>query len=138
MAKWIVHFECPVCGEGSSSPLDKCPFCKSELSSDMVSDKALKQVMWERDIARGQLAEIGKGLGAKMDDVRPVVHGRWIDERWRRNPFGSAIPYSCDATCSACGNHGDVRIKRGDEEWEINSLRCPVCGAFMDDKTAIS
>ena len=71
-------------------------------------------------------------------DVQTVVHGRWIDERWRRNPFGSAIPYSCDAACSACGNHGDVRIKRGDEEWEINSPRCPVCGAFMDDETAIS
>lgn len=75
MAKWIVHFECPVCGEGSSSPLDKCPFCKSELSSDMVSDEALKQVMWERDIALGQLAEIGKGLGAKMDDVRSTMRG---------------------------------------------------------------
>ena len=35
----------------------------------------LEQVEWERDTALTQLAEIGKGLGEKMDDVRQV---RWI------------------------------------------------------------
>lgn len=35
----------------------------------MVSRAAFEQVMWERDIALKQLAEIGKGLGEKMDDV---------------------------------------------------------------------
>jgi len=34
----------------------------------------LGQVEWERDTALAQLAEIGKGLGEKMDDVRPVVY----------------------------------------------------------------
>jgi len=32
----------------------------------------LEQVEWERDTALAQLAEIGKSLGEKMDDVRPV------------------------------------------------------------------
>ena len=86
----------------------------------------------------GALETQGRVKNLPAADVLPVVHGRWIDERWRRNPFGSAIPYSCDATCSACGNHGDVRIKRGDEEWEINSPRCPACVASMDDETAIA
>lgn len=55
-------------------------------AADVVAAEAFKQVMWERDIALSQLAEIGKGLGAKMDDVRPVVtcrdckHKGWIQE----------------------------------------------------------
>lgn len=125
-AKWIVHFECPVCGEGSSSPLDKCPFCKSELSSDMVSDEALKQVMWERDIALGQLAEVGKGLGAKMDDVRPVVHGRWVE-------CGDNQPISCDKVycCSHCRENRRF-------EWQLKPF-CQECGAEMQNyETAIS
>ena len=44
----------------------------------MVSRAVLRQAMWERDIALKQLSEIGKGLGEKMDDVAPVVHGYWI------------------------------------------------------------
>lgn len=38
-------------------------------SSNVVSRVAYDQVIWERDTALAQLAEIGKGLGEKMDDV---------------------------------------------------------------------
>lgn len=72
MKKWIVHFECPVCGESSRTPMAKCPFCKNKLESDFVSVKTLDQVRWERDVAIAQLAEIGKSLGERMDDVRRV------------------------------------------------------------------
>lgn len=69
MAKWIAHFECPVCGESSRTPMAKCPFCKNKLESDFVSVKTLDQVRWERDVAIAQLAEVGKSLGERMDDV---------------------------------------------------------------------
>lgn len=73
MAKWIAHFECPVCGESSRTPMAKCPFCKNKLESDFVSVKTLDQVRWERDVAIAQLAEIGKSLGERMDDVHHTV-----------------------------------------------------------------
>lgn len=69
MAKWIAHYECPVCGEHSRTQEDQCPFCGSRLDKDQVSVEVLKQVMWERDVAIAQLAEIGKSFGERMDDV---------------------------------------------------------------------
>ena len=44
-------------------------------AADVVPVGLLEQVEWERDIALAQLAEIGKSLGEKMDDVRPVPDG---------------------------------------------------------------
>lgn len=79
MAKWIKWYECPVCGEHTNRPQAACSFCKSKLERDETSEEALKQVMWERDLALTQLAEIGKGLGAKMDDVQKVVTCRDCD-----------------------------------------------------------
>lgn len=40
---------------------------------EAVSVGTLEQFIWERDIAIGQLNEIGKDLGSKMDDVATVV-----------------------------------------------------------------
>lgn len=39
------------------------------LLNDSVSQSVVDQIRWERDTALEQLAEIGKGLGEKMDDV---------------------------------------------------------------------
>lgn len=50
----------------------ECSALESKEEEQMVSRAALRQVMWERDIALKQLAEIGKGLGEKMDDVAPA------------------------------------------------------------------
>ena len=41
--------------------------------ADVVERNTFEQVMWERDVALAQLAEIGKGFGEKMDDVVEVV-----------------------------------------------------------------
>ena len=41
-------------------------------AADVVSRGVLEQVMWERDLAVSQLAEIGKGFGEKMDGVVEV------------------------------------------------------------------
>lgn len=45
-------------------------------AADAVARSAYSQVVWERDTALSQLAEIGKGLGEKMDDVPTVVFCR--------------------------------------------------------------
>lgn len=42
-------------------------------AADVVSCGAYDQTDWERCVALTQLKEIGKGLGERMDDVRPVV-----------------------------------------------------------------
>ena len=42
-------------------------------AADVVSRGAYDQCDWERCVALTQLKEIGKGLGERMDDVRPVV-----------------------------------------------------------------
>lgn len=47
----------------------ECSALEPDDVKQMVSRAAFEQVMWERDIALKQLAEIGKGLGEKMDDV---------------------------------------------------------------------
>ena len=65
-------------------------------AADVVPRSAYEQAVWERDTAIAQLSEIGKGLGAKMDDVAPVV--RCLDcavphNRWTGCPkLGGLIP----------------------------------------------
>ena len=43
------------------------------LSELPTIDSVIDQIRWERDTAIEQLAEIGKGLGERMDDVVKVV-----------------------------------------------------------------
>ena len=42
-------------------------------AAEVVSKELFNQTVWERNVAITQLTEIGKGLGAKMDDVATVV-----------------------------------------------------------------
>lgn len=46
------------------------------LLNESVSQGVVDQIRWERDTALGQLAEIGKGLGEKMDDVVELVKSK--------------------------------------------------------------
>ena len=48
-------------------PFNNSIFALNVFGNKMVSRDVLKQVMWERDLAISQLAEINKGLGSKMD-----------------------------------------------------------------------
>lgn len=43
---------------------------------DAVERAVYEQVVWERDLAVKQLADIGKSLGEKMDDVAKLVRCR--------------------------------------------------------------
>ena len=47
----------------------ECSTLDPDEKEQIVSRAVFEQVMWERDIALEQLAEIGKGLGERMDDV---------------------------------------------------------------------
>lgn len=84
-------------------------------AADVVPTELYNQILWERDTALAQLAEIGKGLGEKMDDVRPVVRGRWITR-----------PYLMGNTqyCSRCG-----------ENYGAKYNFCPNCGADMREES---
>lgn len=59
----------PVCFEMGAveSALTELP------AADVVSRDCYNAILWENDVMRKQLAEIGKGFGQKMNDVTPVV-----------------------------------------------------------------
>lgn len=98
----------------------ECSALEPDEKEQMVSRAVFEQVMWERDIALKQLAEIGKGLGEKMDDVATVVHGRWI---------GAPLCGNDNCRCSGCGSWHNIHANlRG----EIMQKYCPNCGAKMD------
>lgn len=89
---------------------------KSIPAADVVSRKAYEQIVWERDTAIRQLAEIGKNFGSKMNDVRPVIHGRWEFDKRRGVYF-----------CSICGA---VSPKVDEDGEDISAPAfCHVCGA---------
>lgn len=93
----------------------ECSALEPDGKEQKVSRAVFEQVMWERDIALKQLADIGKGLGEKMDDVAPVVHGYWImhdDE---------ILGLTCE--CSNC--HTETM---GDGNY------CTKCGTKMDEE----
>ncbi len=82
------------------------------------------QIRWERDIAIGQLNEIGCGFGQKMDEVKkkletvPVVHGEW------RHICGD------EWCCTECGH-----VISTDGSWEKPTGKfCEECGADMRKK----
>ena len=58
---------------GKRSVTDCVRRLKDIPAADVVSRGAYDQTDWERCVALTQLKEIGKSLGERMDDVRPVV-----------------------------------------------------------------
>lgn len=86
---------------------------------DAVPKGLFDQIKWERDIAIGQLQEIGCELGQKMEDVKSVLMRRW---EWlgtyRHNGEGWV------GTCPVC--------KKRMRLFEKNY--CPNCGADMRER----
>lgn len=90
---------------------------------DAVHRETLAQVMWERDVAMGQLEEHTIPFGCKAD-VQAVVHGEWIllDECANEGVY-----------CSVC--HKKVyRAEYANQK--LKSNYCPNCGAKMDGKVS--
>lgn len=113
-------------------------------SSNVVSRVAYDQVIWERDTALAQLAEIGKGLGEKMDDVVRVkpevnlfnheeIHHNCMVQVWSNTETEQSSPgwkydqervekihaYVCDELCKYPEDFDDP-----DELWEIRCSEC--------------
>ena len=82
-------------------------------AADVVSKAAYDQVAWERHLAEVQLKSIGKSIGEKMDDVAPVVHGKWEDSIAK---YGILIH-----KCSVCNKYSHMAYNY-----------CPNCGVKMD------
>ena len=99
-----------------------CPLIPTD---DVVPVGAYNQVAWERDMAIEQLKQIGKSFGEQMDDVRSVVHGKWIERE--------DMCYGWNIwECSAC--HEDFCVEEGtpkDNEYHF----CPNCGADMREES---
>ena len=91
-----------------------------DVQVDSVPRSVYEQVCWERDIAIKQLNEIGISLGEKIDDVKRIVHGKWIS---KLNIDHAAVEERVD--CSICGS-------------AFSSMSflcydyCPNCGSKMD------
>lgn len=86
-------------------------------AADVVSRGVLEQVMWERDLAISQLAEIGKGIGEKMDDVEKVRHGCWIMH------IDDLFPEESTMECNQCHE---------EQPLDCDDKYCPNCGAKME------
>ena len=82
-------------------------------SADVVLRDCYNAILWENDVMRKQLAEIGKGFGQKMNDVAPVVRGRWK----RVDPRSTVVTFRC----SECNYYAHM----------IATNFCPNCGADM-------
>ena len=93
-------------------------------TADVVSHAAYNQVAWERDLAVWQLEnDYGVGIGERkpVNDVVPVVHGRWIE---RIAGMDAEFVAGCTYyECSVCG-----RIE------EENGEPYCHCGARMDEE----
>ena len=85
-------------------------------AADVVSRTAYDQTAWERDTALQQLKSIGKGLGERMDDVAPVVHGEW---------YLRHIGVGHYWVCSICHTNPCIYVTE-------HAKFCPNCGARMD------
>jgi len=90
-------------------------------AADVVTRDCYDLILYQNDIMIRQLASIGKHFGEKMDDVKPVAHGKWIE-----------LPPACNGAlltkCSAC-NRIFTDIQLG-----MVKHFCPNCGSCMTDE----
>lgn len=96
----------------------ECSALEPDEKEQMVSRAVFEQVMWERDIALKQLAEIGNGFEEKMDDVATVVHGKFVQDGPK---FRGGVDWWHCGNCEKLVSGVEARYKF-----------CPECGAKMD------
>jgi hypothetical protein len=97
-------------------------FLKSIPAADVVARNCYDRILAENDTMREMLAGIGKKPGDKMDDVRPVVRGKWI-----RGNENRTSPIKDSYTCSVCGE----KTLSGFCGNPAKTNFCPNCGADM-------
>ncbi len=89
-----------------------------ELRELVAKGKAYGQVAWERNIAIGQLEEIGCSLGEKMDEVKEATE----KQRAKKPKF-----YAYNFYCSKCGN----LVGNKEFGWQ-RFMHCDHCGQAID------
>lgn len=92
---------------------------------EIFSKTYVDQVRWERDIAIGQLDEIGKSLGEKMDDVKTIIIAKWIEKR-----HGYFECSNCHCDTNRLDKHG---YPIGQDVKHNRPKYCPHCGAIMEE-----
>lgn len=145
--------ECGRCGEQHEQLAEWLKDYKRLLEqhpSDTVSRGAYEQVMWERDVAIGQLKELGYGLGQKIEPCDDAISREavieWLkakdiiklssQEETARKELKALPPVTPQkyghwiwnfdkgyCKCSECG------IGMGHKEFDY----CPNCGAKMQE-----
>lgn len=115
----------------------ECSVLEPDGKEQKVSRAVFEQVMWERDIALKQLAEIGKGLGEKMDDVATVVHGKFVQDGPR---FRGGVDFWHCSNCEKKGGifmglfcrHDMQFVGRSNLTCMSNLFRCSKCGKYFE------
>lgn len=89
-------------------------------AADVVSRDCYDRILAENDTMREMLAQIGKKPGDKMDDVRSVARGEWIETDYYDQHYQQIYE------CSHC--HREVA-----DNFIANHLFCLHCGADMKE-----
>lgn len=87
--------------------------------ADVVARDCYDRILAENDTMRNQLAKVGKKVGGKMEDVRPVVRARWEDETGYIFSVLAQRVY-----CPACKSYAYFYPQK-------TKNFCPNCGADM-------
>lgn len=89
------------CGNVCSRAIERLPGFKNVLPPvDCVSREAFDQVLWENDILRRQLQEIGKHFGEQMEDVVHVIRCENCDHYYYAD---NRVPEERDWVCAISG-----------------------------------
>lgn len=75
-------------------------------AADVVARECYDRILAENDTMREQLAQIGKKPGDSMDNVRPIIKGRWLWDRGTRTCIVCGQMKATDkkdSFCSCCG-----------------------------------
>lgn len=81
--------------------------------ANVVARNFYAAAVWENEIMRSQLKDVGKSMGEKMDDVKRIVRSRWVGRGVIQLSVG----------CKGCKNCGEIRAKDN---------YCSNCGAEME------
>ena len=92
-------------------------------AADVVARDCYDRILAENDTMREMLARIGKKCGDSMDDVRPVVRGKWV-----RGNENRTSPIKDSYICSVCGE----KTLSGFCGNPAKTNFCPNCGAYME------
>lgn len=91
-------------------------------AADVVERGVMEQYRYERDVAEKQLAEIGKCIGERMDDVVERKKGEWVEKPYvTMDGYADGVIYYCS------------KCRKTATKYTLSNF-CPKCGADMREK----